>query len=135
MVVSANHFFESISEHEEEEHVSEKMGRTRMEEECCHEGPHSPCQQVVPAEHEIRIDEVGVLLPSPKAQADTSQYEQIIYSQPGPRLKRLDSQRPISEVPNYTQRGLRHSSYFVRAVCAKPFYEQAFPRNAFPLAD
>jgi hypothetical protein len=60
------------------------MGRAGVKEESSEQGPDSPSQQVVPAEHEIRVDEVGVLLPSPEAEAYASQYEQIVYSQPNP---------------------------------------------------
>ena len=84
MVVSANHFFESISEYEEEEHVAEEVGRACMEKKGCKQGPDSSGQQVVPAEHKICVDEVGVLLPSPEAQAYASQYEQIVDPQLGP---------------------------------------------------
>src|SRR6266568_5579847 len=107
MVVSANHLLQRVSEHEQEEHVSEEMGRAGVKEERGEQGPDSPSQQVVPAEHEICVDEVGVLLPSPEAEAYASQYEQIVYSQPGPSLKRSDIQRPISEVPNYGSDALR----------------------------
>ncbi len=51
------------------------MGRAGVEEESCEERPDSSSQQVVPAEYEICIDDVGVLLPSPKAQAYASEYE------------------------------------------------------------
>ena len=75
MVVCTNHFFQGISEHEQEEHVSEEMSGAGVEEERGKESPDSSGQQVVPAEHKICIDEVGVLLPSPEAQAYASKYE------------------------------------------------------------
>jgi hypothetical protein len=75
VVVSANHLFQSISENEQEEHVSEEMGWAGVEEKGSHQGPDSSSEEIVPAEHEIRVDEVGVLPPSPEAQAYTSQYE------------------------------------------------------------
>jgi hypothetical protein len=75
MVVSADHLLQRVSEYEEEEHVSEEMGRAGVKEERGKQGPDSSCQQVVPAEHEISVDEVGVLLPSPEAQAYASEYE------------------------------------------------------------
>src|SRR5260370_12597685 len=113
MVVSANHLLQRVSEYEQEEHVSEEMGRAGVEEECSEQGPDfSIPKQVVPAEHEVRVDEAGVLLPSPKAQPYASQYEQIVHSHGGPPLKRSDSQRTISEVPNYRPRASRHSSFF-----------------------
>src|SRR5712691_8631776 len=133
MIVSANHLLQCVSEHEQEEHVSEEMGRAGVKEESSEQGPDSASQQVVPAEHEIRVDEVRVLLPSPEAEAYASQYEQIVYSQPGPRLNRWGSRRPISEVPNHSRRASRHFSHFVRAVCAKPFYKPTSPNHAFPL--
>ena len=85
MIVSANHLLQCVSENEQEEHVSEEMGRAGVEEECSEQGPDfSIPKQVVPAEHEVRVDEAGVLLPSPEAEPYTSQYEQIVYSQPNP---------------------------------------------------
>ena len=55
-----------------------------VKEERGKQGPDSSGQKVVPAEHEICIDEVGVLLPSPEAQAYASEYEKIVDPHPGP---------------------------------------------------
>src|SRR2546425_9171016 len=84
------------------------MSWAGVEEKGGHQGPDSSGQEIVPAEHEIRVDEVRVLLPGPEAEAYTSQYEQIVYSQPRPCFERSDSQRPISEVPNYLRRLIVH---------------------------
>ncbi len=84
MVVSANHLLQRVSEHEQEEHVSEEMSWAGVKEERGEQGPDSSSQQVVPAEHEIRVDEVGVLLPGPEAEAYASEDEQVVDPQRGP---------------------------------------------------
>src|SRR5207249_10688058 len=120
MVVSTNHFFEGISKHEQKEHVSEEMGGAGVEEERGKESPDSSGQQVVPAEHKICIDEVGVLLASQEAQAYASTYESIVDPQPDTPSKRSAAKRPISEVPNHLRALFVIQVRFVRAVSAKP---------------
>src|SRR5947199_10397041 len=91
-----------------------------VKEERGKQGPDSSGQKVVPAEHEICIDEVGVLLPSPEAQAYASEYEKIVDPHPGP-LRSVQRLSGLFQKFLTTARGLLViSRSFCKDGCAKP---------------